>query len=71
MAAIEIPQSILNRYKAVSTATVWSAVRNRGVLLCFMEEVHPMTPGTRLAARARTLRCLPPRPDLHKEVAIG
>jgi len=71
MPGIEVPQSILDRFKKVSTATVWSAVRNRGAPLCFMEEVYPMTPGRRLAARARTLRCLPPRPDLHKEVVIG
>lgn len=71
MAGIDIPQSILDRYKSVSTATVYSAVRNRGAPLCFMEEVRNMTPGRRLAARARTLRCLPVRPDLLQEVIIG
>ena len=71
MSSIEIPQSILDRYKKVTTATVWSAVRRRGSLACFMEDVIPMTPGRRLAARARTLRSLPPRPDLHDEVVIG
>ncbi len=71
MARIEVPQSILDRYKKVCSATVYSAVRNRGATLCFMEDVNCMIPGTRLAARARTLRCLPPRPDLHEEVVIG
>ncbi|MEK7214108.1 MAG: hypothetical protein AAB289_00725 [Chloroflexota bacterium] len=71
MAAIEIPQAILDRYKKVCSATVYTAVRNRGANLCFMEEVVCMTPGRRLAARARTLRCLPPRPDLRAEVVIG
>lgn len=71
MPPIEVTQAILDRFTKVSTATVWSAVRNHGAPLCFMEEVYPMTPGRRLAARARTLRCLPPRPDLHKEVVIG
>ena len=71
MPLIQVPQSVLDRFKKVSTATLYTAVRNRGSLRCFMEEVHPMTPGRRLAARARTLRCLPPRPDLHQEVVIG
>ena len=71
MPAIEVSQAVLDRFKKVTTATVYTAVRNKGSPLCFMEEVQPMTPGRRLAARARTLRCLPPRPDLHKEVVIG
>jgi regulator of RNase E activity RraA len=36
-----------------------------------MEGVLPYTPGQRLAARARTLRYLPPRPDLLAEVSRG
>jgi len=71
MPAIEVSQEILDRFKKLSTPTLYTAVRNRGAPKCFMEEVHPLTPGQRLAARARTLRCLPPRPDLHQEVAIG
>ena len=48
MARIEVPQSILDRYKKVCSATVYSAVRNRGATLCFMEDVNCMTPGMRL-----------------------
>jgi regulator of RNase E activity RraA len=36
-----------------------------------MEKVYPMTPGKRLAARARTLRYLPPRPDLMARLEVG
>ncbi len=67
----DVPQSILDRFKKVSTATIWSALNRKGYTRCFMEEVHLMTPGRRLAARARTLRFLPNRPDLQKEVRIG
>ena len=71
MSAIEVPVEILERFKKVSTATLYTAVGIRAGIKCFMEEVHPMTPGRRMAARARTLRCLPPRPDLQQEVSIG
>ncbi len=71
MTGSEVPQSILERFKRVSTATVYIAVRDGGSPLCFMEGVHPMTLGRRLAGRARTLRFLPPRADLHAEVFIG
>ncbi|MBI4312780.1 MAG: hypothetical protein HY681_13515 [Chloroflexi bacterium] len=71
MPPIVVPQATLDRYKKVGTATVWSAVRYMGSPLCFMEDVVPMTPGKRLAARARTLRMLPPRPDLQAELGSG
>lgn len=71
MSAMEVPQEILDRFKKVTTATVYSAVRRNGSPKCFMEDVYPMTPGQRMAGRARTLRCLPPRPDLNREVQIG
>ncbi len=71
MPGIDVPQSVLDRFMNVGVATVWTAVRNRGSTLSFMEDVYPLTPGRRLAARARTLRCLPPRPDLHQEVSRG
>ncbi|MBI4198711.1 MAG: hypothetical protein HY533_06345 [Chloroflexi bacterium] len=71
MPTIVVPQSTLNRFKKVSAATVWSAVRRMGSPKCFMEEVYPMTPGRRLAAKARTLRMLPLRPDLQAELGSG
>lgn len=71
MATVEISQAILDRFKKVATPTVFTAVRNRGAALCFMEDVNPFTPGKKLAARARTLRSVPPRPDIHAEVTRG
>ncbi len=67
----EVPQAILDRYKKVATPTVLGTLRRYGFDRIFLEDVYPMTPGKRLAARARTLRFLPARPDLAKEVARG
>ena len=62
---VEVSDDLLERFKHVPVATVWGAVCNQlGVSLPFMEGVRTYTPGKRLAARARTLRFLPPRPDM-------
>ena len=62
---VEVPQSILDRFKKLPVATVWHIVHTyANVHLPFMHNVRPYTPGQRLAARARTMRYLPPRPDL-------
>ncbi len=72
MKHVEVPQSVLERFKKVPVATVWSAVHSRaGVPLPYMEGVKTYTPGKRLAGRARTLRFLPPRPDLDAQVRAG
>lgn len=68
-APVHAPQSILDRFKKLPVATIWNhVVKDAGVPLPFMENVHLWTPGKRLAARARTLRFLPPRPDLLAEI---
>ncbi len=72
MKPVEVKQSVLERFKKVPVATVWGAVHTKlGVPLPFMEGVRPFTPGKRLAARARTLRFLPPRVDLDVQVRAG
>ncbi len=69
---VDVPQEILDRFKKLPVATIWNHVwRDADVPLPFMENVMPFTPGQRLAARARTLRFLPPRPDLLAEVVRG
>ena len=69
---VEVPQSILDRFKELPVATVWHIVHSyAGVPLPFMENVRPFTPGKRLAARARTMRYLPPRPDLAADSPQG
>lgn len=68
-APVHVPQEILDRFKKLPVATIWNhVVKDAGVPLPFMEDVKLWTPGKRLAARARTLRFLPPRPDLVAEV---
>ena len=65
---VEVSKELLERYKTVHVATVWYCLNNfLGVPLPFMEGVKPMTPNKRLAARARTLRFLPPRLDIDSE----
>ena len=69
---VEVSSDILERFKKVPVATVWSAVnRQLGVPMPFMEGVRTFTPGKRLAARARTLRFLPPRPDIDSVTKRG
>ena len=52
------------RLKAAGTASLSTALRKRGYHDVVVERVHCLTPGTRLAGRARTLRLVPFRPDL-------
>ena len=60
---VEVPQHILDRFKNLPVATVWHTVhRYAGVPLPYMNDVRLCTPGQQLAARARTLRYLPPAP---------
>ena len=60
---------ILEKYKTVAAATVFSALKDRGHFNCLLEDVYPMTPGKTVVGRARTLRFLPDRPDLAEELA--
>ena len=70
--SVDVPQDILDRFKKLPVATIWGCVhREAGVPLPFLEKVYLWTEGARLAARARTLRFLPPRPDLHGGVRLG
>jgi regulator of RNase E activity RraA len=69
----EIGDDILDRFRKLPVATIWHhVVRDAGVALPFIEGLTLYTPDMpRLAARARTLRFLPPRPDLIAEVRDG
>lgn len=72
-APVEVPQDVLDRFRKLPVATIWHhVVRDAGVPLPFIEGLGLYTPDhERLAARARTLRFLPPRPDLIAEVRRG
>ena len=71
MKPVDVPQSVLDGMKLIPTATVYNACRSFGHPNCVLEGIKPYTPGTRLAARARTLRFLPDRPDIKAEVKRG
>lgn len=69
---VDVSQNILDRFRMLPVATIWGHTqRDAGVPLPFMEGVYPFTKKRRLAARARTLRYLPPRPDIVEETKLG
>lgn len=68
---VNVPQETLDGFKALPTATVYNAACAFGSPHCVCEGVRAFTPGQKLAARARTLRFLPARPDIDAEVKIG
>ena len=71
MAGQAISQDLLERYKKVTVATVYGGVRRLGYEPCFMRGIRAFTPGAHLVGRARTLRFIPPRPDIMKETHRG
>ncbi|MCH2660109.1 hypothetical protein MK163_06670, partial [bacterium] len=71
MQPVEVPPAVLSGLKTIPTATVYNAVRYSGSPAMVCEGVLRLTPGERFAARARTLRFLPIRPDLLAEVSKG
>lgn len=69
---VHVGDEILERFRRVPVATIWSCVNKQaGVSLPYMEGVRSFSPGKRLAGRARTLRFLPPRPDIDSETKRG
>ena len=62
---------LMDRYRKVSAATVYTGVRNLGYEPCFMRGVRAFTPGAKLVGAARTLRFVPPRPDIIEETQRG
>lgn len=71
MTTVEVHQSVLDRFKKVGTPTIYTMLMNMGYESVFMEGVQPMNQKWPLAGRARTLRFLPSRPDLRKQVSRG
>ena len=67
----EITQEIIERYKKVTAATVYSGLVRLGYDPCFMREVKAFTPGKTIVGRTRTLRFIPPRRDIMAEVHNG
>ena len=72
MKPVEVPQEVLDGLKSIPTVTVYAGVCNFGSPLNVCEGLIKLTPGRqRFAARARTLRFLPVRPDLASERTGG
>ena len=71
MADQDVSAELLERYRKVGAATVFSGVTRLGYGLCVMRGLTNFTPGTRLAARAKTLRFVPPRTDIAEESKRG
>jgi len=68
----DLPNELLTRYSGVSVPTVWSALDElHGYHQSFMQGVSNQTGGETLVGRARTLRFIPPRPDIFDETAAG
>ncbi|WP_182354310.1 fumarylacetoacetate hydrolase family protein [Flaviflexus huanghaiensis] len=64
--AFELTPKIRERLANVAVATLSSQLRQAGYPNVSIDGVHPMTPGTKLVGRARTLRYVAHRPDLFK-----
>ena len=71
MSDTQIPDSIMQRYRRVTVATVYSGVLRQGYAPCFMRGVESRTPGALLLGRAKTLRFVPPRKDIQRETERG
>ena len=71
MTPVHVPDEVLEGLKKIPTATVYNAVRAFGSILHVCEGLQTFPPGEKLAARARTIRFLPPRADLTAEKAGG
>ena len=71
MKPVQVQQEILDGLKEIPTATVYGAVCSFGSSVNVCEGLANFTPGKRLAARARTLRFMPTRPDIVEEKMIG
>ncbi len=72
MESNDLADDLLERYRGVSVATVWSGLDElHGYQQSFMQGVFAQTAGETLVARARTLRFVPPRPDLVEETPSG
>jgi regulator of RNase E activity RraA len=71
MKPVRVPDDILERMKKLPTATIYSGTRSFGSPVCVCEGLVNFTPGKRMAARAKTLKFLPTRPDIFAENKVG
>lgn len=67
----QITPELIERYKNVTSASVYGTVRGMGYFPTYMRGVHAQTPGRRLVGTAKTLRFVPPRADIKRETMLG
>lgn len=67
----EIDEKIVAQLAQVSTATLTSVLLKLGLRNTFMNDVHPLVPGTKLVGKAYTLRYIPMREDLDADALDG
>ena len=68
---MSISNEMIERYKKVAVATVYSALSLLDYGPCFMKGVKAFTPGSHVVGPAKTLRFIPPRKDIHTNTRIG
>ncbi|GAA2888277.1 hypothetical protein GCM10010517_52230 [Streptosporangium fragile] len=66
-----VPEETLAALRTVSTATLSSVLRKKGVEHHFIEGVRPARPDLRMVGFARTLRYVPLREDVFAEIGGG
>jgi 5-oxopent-3-ene-1,2,5-tricarboxylate decarboxylase / 2-hydroxyhepta-2,4-diene-1,7-dioate isomerase len=84
-ASIDVSDDILRRFEKVSLQSCAGALSyitrqataakngdtSSSWTNCYMKNIKPLTPGRKIAARARTLSFLPPRPDMAAKLRRG
>ncbi|WP_328768045.1 fumarylacetoacetate hydrolase family protein [Streptomyces sp. NBC_00286] len=66
-----LPPGLADGLRSVAVATLSAQLRGRGLPHMSIDDVRPLTPGTRMVGVAHTLRYLPLREDLFKQYGTG
>ena len=68
----DLSNSLIEQYRTASVPSIWSALQDlHGYHQSFMQGVSNQTEGQQLVGRARTLRFVPPRPDIQEQTPSG
>jgi len=60
--------TLFAKLNEVGLEAAWAVVTSEGYPQCFINELHPLNTGRRMVGRARTIRYLPNRKDLHDKI---
>jgi regulator of RNase E activity RraA len=61
-------QVLFGKLMKVGLEAAWAVVSSEGFPQCYINELHPLNTGRRMAGRARTIRYLPNRKDLRDKI---